>query len=270
MTNKIETIKVNDEIYIFRHWLNTPFGFLPLTSYAVLGKEPMLIDTHAPICRDTFFEAAWKVVNPKDVKWVILTHDDRDHSGNIMQTLEACPQATFVSPIIGVARMTEEFPLPMNRLRLTNPGEKLEANGRSFGVIRPAVFDSPATVAVYDPKHSVLFASDCYGAFVPKPCNEVGEVSAEDYARGFVMFQTANSPWVHLLKGSAQLNDSAKEIHALAPKTILSAHGPNAVGRVDDILKLVAASAEAPPFRGPTHEQFMAMMAQMAGGPPPA
>lgn len=265
MSNMIETVKVTDEVYAFRHWMGTPFGFLPIVSYAMLGKEPILVDTHAPICRAAFFEAVWKVVDPKDVRSVFITHDDRDHTGNLVQTLEACPNASFVLPIVGAARLGEEFQLPMQRIRVTNPGEKWEANGRTFGVIRPIAYDSPSTVGLYDAKSSVFFASDCYGAFVPKPVNEVGEVPTEDYARGFGMFQTVNSPWINLLKGSKILGDYTKELQALAPKTILSAHGPVASNRLDELSKLIFAAVEAPEFRGPTHEQVMQMMA----GPPP-
>jgi flavorubredoxin len=267
MSNKmeVETAKITDDVYALRWWMPTPFGQLAVSSYVITGKQPILIDTHAPVCRDSFFEHLWKLVEPKDVKAVIVTHDDRDHSGNLPQTLEQCPNAKFVCPIVGMARLTEEFTLPMDRFNVTNPGESYEIAGRTFGVTRPPVYDAPSSIAVYDQKSGVLFTSDCFGAFIPKPVQDVADVPPEDFAKGFMMFQSANSPWSHLLHGSKQLIEDAKTVKSIDPKFIASAHGPPGKGRTEQMLKLVADGAAAAPFKGPTQKDLEAMM---AGGPP--
>lgn len=267
---KVETHKVTDDVYALRAWMPTPFGALAVTSFVIKGPEPIIIDTHMPIARASVLDHMWKLVEPKDVRWVFLTHDDRDHSGNLVPVLEQCPNARFATNMLSMARMSEEFMLPMNRVRLIQAGESLEASGRRFSVVRPPVYDAPGTVALFDASSGVLFSSDCFGAFMATPMNDVRDAIQEDVARGFMGFQAANSPWAHLLSGTKTLTDSIGAIRALSPKYFATTHGPTFDGRQSDMLyKLVSDGAAGPPFQVPTHEQFEQMMAQMAGGPPP-
>lgn len=261
---EIETLKLADDVYALRCWVPTPFGFLSISAHVVLGAEPTLIDTHMPLCRELFMAAAWKLVDPEDVRWVFITHDDRDHSGNLMQVLERCPKARFATSMIGMARMAEEFALPMDRLTIINAGEQLQANGRSFGMVRPITYDSPATLGIFDTKSTVLFSADSFGAFCPRPTNDAADLPAEDYDRGFGMFQASNSPWCHLLPDTRQLAEATGAIRSLGANVIASAHGPYAKGQTERLLTLVDASARLPPFKGPTHADFEAMLARLA------
>src|SRR5262245_55482089 len=141
-------------------------GFAYVNTMVVKGKEPTLVDTGGPIHRDQYFEAAFSLVDPKDVRWVFLSHDDRDHSGNIMQVLERCPNATLVTNFVAVARMSEEWQLPMHRMRWVNDGESWSAGDRTLTAVRPPLFDSPATRGLYDSKTRVYYSADCFGALV--------------------------------------------------------------------------------------------------------
>src|SRR5215475_5921065 len=70
--------------------------FVYLNSMVIRGKEPVIIDTNTIANRKQFLEDVFNIVEPKDVKWVYLSHDDVDHTGNLEQVMEACPNATIV------------------------------------------------------------------------------------------------------------------------------------------------------------------------------
>lgn len=53
--------------------------------------------------------AAWSIVDPLDVRWVFLSHDDRDHSGNLLAILATCPNATLLTTWFSIGRMAEEW-----------------------------------------------------------------------------------------------------------------------------------------------------------------
>jgi flavorubredoxin len=38
----------------------------------------------------------FSLVDPEDIKWVFISHDDVDHTGNVNALLEAAPNATLV------------------------------------------------------------------------------------------------------------------------------------------------------------------------------
>jgi hypothetical protein len=64
---------------------------------------------------------------------------------DIMQVLEACPNARLVTNFVGLGRMGEEFDLPVRRVYFVNDGETFSAGDRTLAAIRPPYFDSPAT-----------------------------------------------------------------------------------------------------------------------------
>src|SRR4051812_46556242 len=70
-----------------------PVGHFSMNSMVIRGKEPVIVDTGSPANRDAWLDAVFSLVEPDDVRWVFLSHDDRDHSGNLLDVLEACPNA---------------------------------------------------------------------------------------------------------------------------------------------------------------------------------
>ena len=82
-----------------------PIGLVYINSLVITGKEPVLVDTGAPSNREQWLADAWNIVDPADVRWVFLTHDDHDHAGNLRQVMDACPNATLVTTWFSMARL---------------------------------------------------------------------------------------------------------------------------------------------------------------------
>lgn len=260
-TFRMDTLKVNDETYMLRMYkASPPLGVLSFNSYVILGKEPILVDTHAPIWRKEYFEEVWKIVDPKDVKWVFLTHDDRDHSGNLMQVLEMCPNAKLVTQWLAVGRMKDEFAFSLPRLQFCNPGEPWTASGRTFGTALPPIYDSPSSCALFDPKHDVLFSADSFGAMTKQPYDEVSAIE-QDYADGVDLFSGMYS-WVHEID-RAMFAKRVAAFGAFPAKTVLSGHGPIARGNFEGLLRLTLALPDKPPFVGPDQRALEAMIAKL-------
>jgi flavorubredoxin len=257
-------IRVADKTFV----LPTPFpvpglGVLYINAMVIRGQEPILVETGAPVFRDEYLETAFSLVEPQDVRWIFLSHDDRDHSGNLMQVLEACPNARLVTNFVGVGRMSEEWDLPFPRLYFVNDGETFSAGDRTLAAIRPPYYDSPATRGLWDASTGVYFAADAFGAAVPHECEEVGDVPADVYVEGFNWFNRANSPW-HEVTDPAKVNAVVDRVRALQPKVIVTTHGPSARDRSDQLCTMLAAIATMDPVVLPTQADFEHMLTEMA------
>ena len=256
----VDTLRVNEDTYCLRVTKpSIPVGILTFNSYVILGKEPILIDTHAPLWRKAYFEALAKIVDPKDVRWIFLTHDDRDHSGNLMQALDACPRATLVLQWLAAGRMKDEFTFPMTRLNFLNPGETWSASGRTFGTVLPPIYDSPASTALFDPKHEVLFSADSFGALTPTVVDEVAGAPGAEYVAGFKLYNGIFG-WVHDVdRGifARRLN----AVRAFDAKTILSSHGPIARGNASELLAVMAEIPDQPAHVGMNQRELEALLA---------
>jgi glyoxylase-like metal-dependent hydrolase (beta-lactamase superfamily II) len=68
-------------------------GFLPVNGFVIKAKEPVLVDAGMGMEGEEFMKALKSVIDPRNLKWVWITHDDADHTGNIQKVLEAAPGA---------------------------------------------------------------------------------------------------------------------------------------------------------------------------------
>ena len=64
-------------------------GFLPVNAYVLHAEQAVLVDSGLPASRADFLEALWNEVDPADLRWIYLTHPDRDHTGSLMEILAA-------------------------------------------------------------------------------------------------------------------------------------------------------------------------------------
>jgi flavorubredoxin len=239
------------------------FGQLNVTPLVIRGAEPVLVDTGPPIFRDDYLASVFSLLDPDDVRWIFLSHDDRDHSGNLMAMLERCPNARLLTTFVGVGRMGEEWQLPLDRVVLLNDGETLDLPDRQLTAISPPFFDAPGTRGLWDSSTGHYYAVDCFGALTPGPCVEVGDVAEDAYRAGFDMFNRLNHPW-HVYTDASKVAAGVDRIRALQPRLITSYHGPAATGRIDELCDMLAASAAGDPLPLPTQQDLQAMLASAA------
>jgi hypothetical protein len=240
-------------------------GFLPVNAFVIKAREPVLVDTGMGIDSKEFIKSLESVIDPKDLKWIWLTHDDADHIGSIREILAAAPQARLVAFSLAVLRLSTAWPVPMDRVYWLNPGESISAGDRRLTAVRPPLFDNPTTIGLYDNKSAVFFSADCFGGIIPAPVRNVDEVKKEDLAQGMTGWASGDNPWVHMVE-PARFNLALDGIRQMAPKAILSAHLPPALGDSEELLAILAQVPASTPFVAPNQTALEQMSAQPSGG----
>jgi hypothetical protein len=100
-----ETERIAPDTYVIRQYFDEGALQVPVNSMVITGAEPVIVDTALAVTGDAWMDRAFSLVEPADVRWVYLSHDDGDHTGNLMQVLDLCPQATLVTNWFTVGRM---------------------------------------------------------------------------------------------------------------------------------------------------------------------
>ena len=77
-------------------------------------------------------KALESVIDPHDLKWVWLTHDDADHTGNIQKVLEAAPDARLAANSLAALRMSTAWPVPLHQVYWLNPGDSITVGDRKL------------------------------------------------------------------------------------------------------------------------------------------
>jgi flavorubredoxin len=268
--NLLQPYRIAEETFVIPWALEAPpVGHFPMNSMVIRGAEPVLVDTGAPAVRSQWLEAAWSVVDPLDVRWIFLTHDDRDHAGNLLAVLAECPNATLLTTWFSIGRMAEEWETPINRCRFMIDGDTVDVGDRTLVAKRPPLYDNPTTRALFDPKTHVLWAVDTFATNVPTPMPEIAGLSADEFRDGQFFGGRLVSPWVGLLDGQ-KFRRVVDGFQRLDAEVIAGCHSPVLRGpQIPEAYDLLRQLPEIPAWPEFTQADLDEWMAVAEGSVPP-
>ena len=162
--------------------------FVYLNSMVIRGKEPVIVDTGTPANREQWLKDAFSLVEPEDVRWVFLSHDDVDHSGNLEEVMSACPNAQLVCSWAMIERHTNCFDFPLDRCRWVMHEESFDVGDRTLHALRPPLYDSPTTRGLFDSSTGVYWSVDTFATPLPDPHVGVADLDPEFWDFGMTLF----------------------------------------------------------------------------------
>jgi flavorubredoxin len=240
----LETYTAGPELHVLPSELPIPdLGLQPVNAYLLRGEQPMLVDSGMPVDREEFEDALWSLVDPGDLRWIAITHDDRDHTGSLARILDRTPGAKVITNGISLTRLSEEFDIPRERVVTVNPGSRMMIGDRLLTFHRPPTFDSPGTLAMFDHTDGTLFSSDSFGTVLPETVRHFGDADVKEFFEGFDVLNRAISPWTALVD-AGRFHRTVHSVSSLSPARLLSAHGPTVEGGM--IASLMEAMARIP------------------------
>jgi len=249
-----------------------PDQYLPVNSMLIRGSEPIICDTGAPVHRRRWLEQVFSLVDPEDVRWIFLSHDDGDHIGGLAEALAMCPSATVVTNFFTTERQSLERTLPIKRLRWLEPGDSFTAGDRRMRLVLPPIFDGPTTRGLFDEQTGVMWAVDAFAALTTGPLHHRDDIPEDLYTETFALLNSLVSPW-HEWLDPVRYGRHVDSVAALRPDTVASAHGPLLRGdAIDDafdrVRAMAAAPRVAPPGQSALDELVDAMVLDRAAAEP--
>ena len=250
-TTSVEPTLIAKDTYVI-HQVQPALGeplFVYLNSMVIRGREPMIVDTGTPANRAQWLEDAFSLVEPEDVRWVFVSHDDVDHSGNLDEVMTACPNATLICTWAMVERHTNCFDFPLERCRWVMDGESIDIGDRTLQAVRPPVYDSPTTRGLFDPTTGVYWAVDTFATPLPDPAMGIAELDPEFWEFGLGLFALgAVSPWLSMVDPT-KYSRYVDRSQSLDITTIAACHSPVIEGEFID--KAFARIRELPTIDPP-------------------
>jgi flavorubredoxin len=201
--------------------------FVYLNSMVIKGAEPVIVDTGTIANKQQWREDVFGLVDPVDVRWVFLSHDDVDHTGNLEYVLDLCPNATLVCSWAILERHTNAFNFPLDRCRWVNDGDSFSVGDRELQAIRPPLWDSPTTRGLFDKSTGVYWGVDSFACPMPgAPVDTAAAFEAEFWGQGMAMFMyNALSPWLELVDAD-RFAAMCNRVKSVGMSTIATAHSP--------------------------------------------
>jgi hypothetical protein len=268
-----EPYRVGRDVTVLPSRLDVPgVGTLIVNAFVLRSAQPVLVDTGLGTDAASFVDALRSVIDPADLRWIWLTHDDGDHTGNLQEVMELAPHARLATHGLGALRISTTWPLPLDRVHALALGDRLDVGDRTLLAIRPPTFDNPMSTGIFDESTATLFSVDAFGAILAGVADELGDIAQDELVGGMVAWTTFDSPWTHLTDRSS-FGAVLDDVRRLDPTHILSSHLPPATDRVDQLLEILASVPEADRFVAPDAAAFDDIVRQLGSAgtaaPPP-
>lgn len=197
---------------------------VPCNVLVIRGAEPVVVDTGLADRGGDVLDDVFALVEPADIRWVFVSHDDADHTGNLAVLLDAAPQAIVVA-----GAPTHAAPacatVPAERRWCAVAGERVLVGDRHLVVDVPPVFDAAPTLGVYDTATGVWWSADALATPVPAAVDDVGELPPDEWAAGVVALAHDLAPWLALVDDH-RLLAAVDRLAAIGPSVIAGAHTP--------------------------------------------
>ncbi|HCB99628.1 MAG TPA: MBL fold metallo-hydrolase [Ruminococcaceae bacterium] len=191
-------------------------------SYLIKGEKNILIDVTHPRFFDEYIENVRSVVDPSKIDYVIMNHNEPDHSGSLEKLLEVAPQAQVLSSTAGCIYLRNILN-KKDGYRAVKEGETLDiGGGKELRFMMAPFLHWPDTMFTYFAAEKMIFTCDFLGAhyceprMIDKYIDNLGQ-----YEKCFkTYFSAIFGPFKpYVLKGLEKLNSVEADI-------VCPSHGP--------------------------------------------
>jgi glyoxylase-like metal-dependent hydrolase (beta-lactamase superfamily II) len=199
-----------------------PQSLLAVNSFFVNAEQPLLVDTGIAPLEADYLEQLNRVCPLSQLRWIFLTHMDPDHVGNLAAVIEAAPQARVITNFLGSGKLAL-LGFDSHEPMIVEPGAVVDLGDRELQILQVPTYDAPETLGCFDTGSRALFTGDCFGALVPRPLHDAGDLSRRDLLCGMHAWSEIDTPWLAAMSASDMLRRHA-DFFALRPSIVLSGH----------------------------------------------
>ena len=205
ITNDIKYIGVNDHnIDLFEGQYIVPNG-MAYNSYAILDEKIAIMDTVDAGFTDEWLNNIKTVLGERTSDYLIVQHMEPDHSANIVNFINAYPEAKIVSSAKAFVMMKNFFGTDFSDKQVVvGDGDTLSLGNHNLTFVAAPMVHWPEVVVTYDSTDKVLFSADGFGKFGALDVDEDWACEARRYYIGIV--GKYGLPVQNLLKKAAGLD----------------------------------------------------------------
>lgn len=215
ITTDIKYIGVNDhKVDLFEGQYVVPNG-MAYNSYAIIDEKIAIMDTVDANFTDEWLGNIKNTLGDRKPDYLIVQHMEPDHSANIVNFLNAYPDAKIVSSSKAFVMMKNFFGTDFDEKQVVvGEGDTLSLGRHNLTFVTAPMVHWPEVIVTYDSTDKVLFSADGFGKFGALDVQEDWACEARRYYIGIVG------------KYGPQVQALLKKAATLDIQTICPLHGP--------------------------------------------
>lgn len=214
ISDSIVYIGVDDkDIDLFESQYEVPNG-VSYNSYLILDEKIAVMDTADMRVSDKWFENLEKALNGAVPDYLIVSHLEPDHAGNIKKAADKYPEMKIVVNSKSETMLPQFFEILADRLLIVKEGDELSLGSHTLQFFMAPMVHWPEVMVEYEKSEKILFSADGFGKFGALDTDEDWACEARRYYFNIVG------------KYGAQVQALLKKASALDIQTICPLHGP--------------------------------------------
>lgn len=214
ISDSIVYIGVDDkDIDLFESQYEVPNG-VSYNSYLILDEKIAVMDTADMRVSDKWFENLEKALNGAVPDYLIVSHLEPDHAGNIKKAADKYPEMKIVVNSKSETMLPQFFEISADRLLIVKEGDELSLGSHTLQFFMAPMVHWPEVMVEYEKSEKILFSADGFGKFGALDTDEDWACEARRYYFNIVG------------KYGAQVQALLKKVSALDIQTICPLHGP--------------------------------------------
>ncbi|MGN1087031.1 MAG: FprA family A-type flavoprotein [Porcipelethomonas sp.] len=208
-------IGVDDrEIDLFESQYDVPNG-VSYNSYIIIDEKIAVMDTADMRVSEKWFANLEKALAGKTPDYLVISHLEPDHAGNIKLAAEKYPEMKLVLNAKSAAMLPQFFDIDVaDRSVIVKEGDELSLGNHTLHFFMAPMVHWPEVMVEYEKTEKILFSADGFGKFGALDTDEDWACEARRYYFNIVG------------KYGAQVQALLKKASALDIKTICPLHGP--------------------------------------------
>ncbi len=213
-------------------------------SYLIKDEKTVVIDTVKEKFADAYMQNLSQLVDPKDIDYIIIQHNEPDHSGSLLKLLDAAPNAQIICAGPAVKYVNNIVNREVN-IRKVKQGETLELGSRTLTFIPAPFLHWPDTMMTYLESDKILFPCDVFATHYCDPhlFNDLIKYNfSPDYK---YYFDCIMRPF------KKNVRNMLEKISDLQIETIAPSHGPILRQDLDIFINAYAKWSEPAPENNP-------------------
>lgn len=215
ITDTIQYAGTDDKnIDLFESQYIVPNG-VSYNSYVIMDEKIAVMDGVDEKAEKEWFENLERTLDGKLPDYLVVSHMEPDHAGNIQKFMEKYPQAQLVVNAKALSMLPQFFTLDMSaRSVVVKEGDELTLGNHILTFIMAPMVHWPEVMMVYEKTEKVLFSADAFGKFGALSTEEDWACEARRYYFNIVG------------KYGMQVQALLKKASALDIRMICPLHGP--------------------------------------------
>lgn len=212
---------------LFESQYKIPDG-VSYNSYVIKDSKMVVMDTVDNRATDMWFDNLEEAFAGKAPDYLVISHSEPDHAGNIQRFLMKYPDTIVVTNAKAFSMLPQFFDLKLDDSKkiVVKEGDTLNIGKHTLTFVMAPMVHWPEVMVAYEQTEKILFSADGFGKFgalngnviYDRAENDGDDVSwAEEARRYFINIVGKYGPSVQAL---------LKKAAALDIKTIAPLHGP--------------------------------------------